>query len=63
MNGLRQLYNWQERGFFDPYNQSGRVGLAVTGLLRWLHSGLLPMYLTWVTFGLVVLLFVLCRIW
>jgi formate hydrogenlyase subunit 3/multisubunit Na+/H+ antiporter MnhD subunit len=63
MNGLRQLYSWQERGFFDPYNQLGRVGLAVTGLLRWLHSGMLPMYLTWVTLGLVLLLFVLCRIW
>jgi len=63
MGGLRQLYAGQEKGYFDPYNQSGKVGLALTGFLRWLHSGILPMYLTWVTLGLLVILFVLCRIW
>jgi len=31
--------------------------------LRWLHSGLLPMYLTWVTLGVVAILFVVCKIW
>jgi len=63
MDGLKQLYTGQEKGYFDPYDQSGRVGLALTGLLRWLHSGILPTYLTWVTFGLLIVLFVLCRIW
>jgi formate hydrogenlyase subunit 3/multisubunit Na+/H+ antiporter MnhD subunit len=63
MSGLRQLYAGQEKGHFDLYNQSGRVGLVLTGLLRWLHSGVLPMYLTWVTLGLLVVLFVVCRIW
>lgn len=63
MGGLRQLYASQERGYFDPYDQSGKVGLALTSFLRWLHSGVLPMYLTWVTLGLLIILFVLCRIW
>jgi len=63
MGGLRQLYRGQEKGYFDPYDQSSRIGLALTGFLRWLHSGVLPMYLTWVTVGLLVILFVLCRIW
>lgn len=62
MNGLHQMYDGQERGYFDAYNQSGRAGLAVTGLLRWLHSGILPVYLTWVTVGLLLVLFVLCDI-
>jgi len=63
MGGLRQLYTGTERGHFDLYNQSGKIGLGLTGFLRWLHSGLLPMYLTWVTLGLLVILFILCRIW
>ena len=63
MGGLKQLYTGAEYGHFDLYNQSGRVGLALTEFLRWLHSGVLPMYLTWVTLGLLVVLFVVCRIW
>lgn len=63
MGGLKQLYSGQEKGYFDSYNQSGRVGLAVTGLLRMLHTGVLPMYLTWVTLGLLIVLFVICSIW
>jgi len=63
MGGLKQLYASQEKGHFDLYNQGGRVGLIFTGLLRWLHSGILPMYLTWVTLGLLAVLFVVCKIW
>jgi formate hydrogenlyase subunit 3/multisubunit Na+/H+ antiporter MnhD subunit len=63
MRGLKQLYTGQEKGYFDPYNQSGRLGLALTEFLRWFHAGVLPMYLTWVTLGLLVILFIVCRIW
>lgn len=63
MGGLKQLYGGQEKGYFDPYDQSGKLGLALTNFLRWLHSGVLPMYLTWVTLGLLIILFVVCRIW
>ena len=63
MGGLRQLYTSQEKGYFDTYDQGGRLGLALTEFLRWLHSGVLPMYLTWVTLGLLVILFIVCGIW
>lgn len=63
MGGLRQLYRGQEKGYFDLYDQGGRLGLALTAFLRWLHSGVLPMYLTWVTLGLLIILFILCDIW
>lgn len=63
MGGLRQLYKGQEKGYFDLYDQAGRVGLALTAFLRWLHSGVLSIYLTWVTLGLLIILFVLCDIW
>lgn len=63
MGGLKQLYTGQEKGYFDLYIQSGKAGLALTEFLRWLHSGVLPMYLTWVMLGLLVILFIVCKIW
>lgn len=63
MGGLNQLYSGQEKGYFDLYDQGARCGLSLTGFLRWLHSGVLPMYLTWVTIGLLVVLLVLGGIW
>lgn len=63
MNGLRQMYKSQESGYFDLYNQGGRAGLVLTGMLKWMHSGILPVYLTWVTLGLLIVLFVVCGIW
>jgi formate hydrogenlyase subunit 3/multisubunit Na+/H+ antiporter MnhD subunit len=61
--GLRQMYRGQENGYFDLYDQSGRAGLALTGILKWMHSGMLPVYLTWVMLGLLLVLFVICGIW
>ena len=63
MGGLKQLYTSQEKGHFDLYDQGGKVGLGLTRYLQWLHSGILPMYLTWVTLGLLVILFIVCEIW
>lgn len=63
MDGLRQLYSSQEKGYFDPYDQGGRCGLGLTQFLRWLHSGILPVYLTWIILGLLIILFIVCKIW
>ena len=63
MGGLKQLYSSQEKGHFDLYNQGGQLGSALTRFLQMLHSGVLPMYLTWVTLGLLLILFAVCKIW
>lgn len=63
MGGLKQLYGGQEKGSFDLYNQSGRLGKGLSDFLGWLHCGVLPAYLTWVMVGLLVIIFVVCRIW
>ncbi|MFH1371373.1 MAG: proton-conducting transporter membrane subunit [Planctomycetota bacterium] len=63
MGGLRQMYSSQEKGHFDLYDQGGRLGLTLTNMLKSLHCGLLPVYLNWVTLGLLLLLFILCKIW
>jgi formate hydrogenlyase subunit 3/multisubunit Na+/H+ antiporter MnhD subunit len=62
MGGLKQLYSTQEKGYFDPYDQGGRLGLSLTAFLKWLHSGVLPMYLTWVVLGLLIIIFVICEV-
>jgi len=63
MKYLKPLYSGQEKNYFDLYDQSGRVGLSLTGFLRWLHSGILSTYLTWVTLGLLIILVIVCKIW
>lgn len=63
MSGLKQMYSGQEKGHFDLYNQGGRVGMALTAFLKWLHCGILSMYLTWVILGLLVVLYIVCKIW
>jgi len=62
MKGLKQLYEGQEKGYFDLYNQGGKCGMGLTAFLRWLHSGVLPMYLTWVVLGLLIIIFVVCEV-
>jgi formate hydrogenlyase subunit 3/multisubunit Na+/H+ antiporter MnhD subunit len=62
MNGLRQIYQNQEKGYFDPYKHGGTTGLAFTGMLKWLHNGVLSVYLTWVVVGLLLLVIFLCQI-
>jgi formate hydrogenlyase subunit 3/multisubunit Na+/H+ antiporter MnhD subunit len=64
MGGLKQLYSKQEKGWFDLYDQAGRVGLTITELLQRLHNGILPRYLTWVTLGLLLIIYTVCKkIW
>ncbi len=64
MAGLKQFYSGQEKGYFDSYNQSGKFGLCLTRFLKYLHCGILPAYLTWVTVGLLIILFIVCKnIW
>jgi formate hydrogenlyase subunit 3/multisubunit Na+/H+ antiporter MnhD subunit len=62
MGGLKQLYSGQEKGYFDPYDQGGKAGFGLTGFLKWLHSGVLPIYLTWVVLGLLIIIFVICKV-
>ncbi|MDH4202620.1 MAG: proton-conducting transporter membrane subunit [Phycisphaerae bacterium] len=63
LSPFKQLYHLQEKEHFDLYNHGGKIGLLFSGFLKWLHSGLLPVYLVWTAFGLIVILTVLCNIW
>jgi len=62
MSPFKQLYNTQEKGVYDPYNYGKIIGSGFTNFLKWLHSGLLPMYLTWVMIGLLIILIIICEL-
>ncbi|MEW5816579.1 MAG: proton-conducting transporter membrane subunit [Spirochaetota bacterium] len=53
---LEKLFDAQEKGWFDPYVLFGKFGLGISGVLKKLHNGLLPWYLTWSLLGIIVLL-------
>jgi len=56
---LEKIYSAQEKGWFDIYDHAGKLGLAFTGLLKKMHSGILPTYLTWVILGFLAILCVM----
>jgi len=56
---LRILYKAAARKWFDIYDVGSRSVFIVVEHLRAAHSGRLPIYLTWMLFGLLVLLWAL----
>ncbi|HID95250.1 MAG TPA: NADH-quinone oxidoreductase subunit L [Candidatus Latescibacteria bacterium] len=58
---LRSIYNKAERRAFDIYNLGKGVVFYFVEALRYIHSGILPTYLSWCLIGLAVLLFITMR--
>jgi len=54
---LRTLYKRAEAGFFDIYEQGKRFISSISGILQYLHNGVLPTYLVWCLLGMLVLFF------
>jgi formate hydrogenlyase subunit 3/multisubunit Na+/H+ antiporter MnhD subunit len=61
MGFFRGMYREAEKKAFDIYDQGRNLVLHVTGLLRDLHGGLLPVYLGWCLAGILILFLVLMR--
>jgi NADH:ubiquinone oxidoreductase subunit 5 (subunit L)/multisubunit Na+/H+ antiporter MnhA subunit len=59
INILGKIYRLAERKYFDIYDLGQRVVFYVTGVLRYLHNGVLPTYLVWCLLGMIVMFFVL----
>ncbi|MBN1270228.1 MAG: NADH-quinone oxidoreductase subunit L [Kiritimatiellae bacterium] len=60
---LRGLYGMAEKKLFDVYDVGIRVIFYFVEALRRAHSGLLPVYLTWVLVGLLAIMYALMRVW
>jgi NADH:ubiquinone oxidoreductase subunit 5 (subunit L)/multisubunit Na+/H+ antiporter MnhA subunit len=59
---LKPLYRLAENKAFDVYDQGVKATFGLTGLLRRMHTGALPMYLSWCLVGLLILLFVILKV-
>ncbi|MDD5677515.1 MAG: proton-conducting transporter membrane subunit [Kiritimatiellae bacterium] len=52
---MRAIYGAARRKLFDIYDVGGKAAFFFVEILRRAHRGLLPMYLTWVLAGLLVI--------
>jgi len=52
---LKGTYAIQQRGYLDPYNWIGSLGLGITAMLKRIHNGLLSWYLSWSLVGILIL--------
>jgi formate hydrogenlyase subunit 3/multisubunit Na+/H+ antiporter MnhD subunit len=59
---LKPLYRLADRKAFDVYDQGTRLSFGFSGLLRRLHTGALPMYVSWCLVGLLILLFIILKV-
>ncbi|KPJ69724.1 hypothetical protein AMJ44_02565 [candidate division WOR-1 bacterium DG_54_3] len=58
---LRGIYRVSERKIFDIYEIGSKITFGFSGVLKWLHNGLLHTYLAWMFLGVIILLCVLMR--
>ncbi|MBU4141120.1 MAG: hypothetical protein KKA80_04430, partial [Candidatus Omnitrophica bacterium] len=58
---LRGIYRKAKRGVFDPYEIGRKITFAFTGILHYIHNGVLSTYLAWCLLGMGILFYVLLR--
>jgi NADH:ubiquinone oxidoreductase subunit 5 (subunit L)/multisubunit Na+/H+ antiporter MnhA subunit len=58
---LGKIYRLAEEKFFDIYEAGSKITFAFNGLLRYLHNGVLPTYLSWCLLGMILLFFILLK--
>ena len=56
---MQAIYGAARKKLFDIYDVGGKATFFFVEILRRAHGGLLPMYLTWVLAGLLILLWML----
>ncbi|MGB2630071.1 MAG: proton-conducting transporter membrane subunit, partial [Candidatus Omnitrophota bacterium] len=61
VGGLKRIYDWAEKKFFDIYDIGIKITLGFNRLLRYIHNGVLLTYLAWCMLGMIVLFYVLMR--
>jgi formate hydrogenlyase subunit 3/multisubunit Na+/H+ antiporter MnhD subunit len=58
---LKGIYGLAEKSVFDVYEIGSKITFGFSGVLRWMHNGLLHTYLAWMLLGVVILLLMLLR--
>ncbi|MBU1694809.1 MAG: hypothetical protein KKC51_12715 [Verrucomicrobia bacterium] len=60
---IHKMYDLAAKKVFDIYDVGRGTAMYFIEALRKAHAGLLPVYLTWVMAGLLVILYMLMRLW
>ena len=56
---LRAIYKRAEAGFFDIYHQGKKFIFSFSGVLQYLHNGVLPTYLVWYLIGILGIFYII----
>ena len=59
---LAKLYDLTKKGLFDIYEIGRKATSSLSGVLQYLHNGILPTYLVWCLIGMLVLFITLLRL-
>ena len=55
---LDKIYTMSKGGFFDVYEVGKKLTFSISGVLQYLHNGILPTYLVWCLLGMIILFLV-----
>lgn len=58
---LKFFYFLAKKKLFDLYEVVSKIALGVTRILRYIHNGILPTYLSWCVLGMLVLFYILLK--
>jgi len=58
---LGKIYKLAEKKLFDIYEVGSKITFGFNKMLAFLHNGVLPTYLTWCLFGMIILFYLLLR--
>ncbi|MFH0877815.1 MAG: proton-conducting transporter membrane subunit [Candidatus Omnitrophota bacterium] len=61
MGCLKTVYRLAQKKVFDVYEVASRMTFAFNRMLRAIHNGVLPTYLSWCLLGMLVLFYLLMR--
>ncbi|MGB2705866.1 MAG: proton-conducting transporter membrane subunit [Candidatus Omnitrophota bacterium] len=58
---LKYIYKLAERKVFDIYEVGSKLTFAFNRVLRYIHNGVLPTYLSWCLLGMIILFYIFLR--
>ena len=61
INILGRIYQLAQDKFFDIYDVGRKVVFGITGVLHYLHNGVLPTYLVWCLLGMMIMFILMGR--
>ncbi len=59
---IGRIYESAKNGFFDVYEIGKRLTFGFSGVLQYLHNGVLPTYLVWCLIGILILFYFLLKV-